>query len=324
MAYHTISVVVPKDDVDLAIEAAKRDGATLAGVSSVKGGSRSVSFIVSPDCRQVVLDDLQKALHKVEDWQITISPIEAIIAKKSKELKDNENTQSREELMADISKGAKLSPNFLFLVVTSAVVAALGMIEDNVAVIIGAMVIAPLLGPVLASILGVSLGERSLIIESIKTSAAGVALAISLGIVLGLIIPFDIQTAELASRGSAGFEDIAMALAAGIAAALSVTSGVSSVLVGVMVAVALLPPATAIGLFIGKQELGMAGGAAMLLAINLCALYLSGQIVFFLRGIKPRTWYMRKKAEQSIRFSIGAWAILLLILSGLIGYKFLQ
>jgi len=97
------------------------------------------------------------------------------------------------------------------------VVAALGMIEDNVAVIIGAMVIAPLLGPVLASILGVSLGQRSLIIESIKTSAAGVALAISLGIVLGLIIPFDIQTAELASRGSAGFEDIAMALAAGIA-----------------------------------------------------------------------------------------------------------
>ncbi len=90
-----------------------------------------------------------------------------------------------------------------------------------------------------------------------------------------------------------------------------------------MVAVALLPPATAIGLFIGKQELGMAGGAAMLLAINLCALYLSGQIVFFLRGIKPRTWYMRKKAEQSIRFSIGAWAILLFILFGLIGYKFL-
>jgi uncharacterized hydrophobic protein (TIGR00341 family) len=322
MSSHIISVILPKDEVDQAISVAKRDGVTFAGISAAKGKTRTVSFLSAPDCQQSLLDDLQESLSKVDDWKITISPVDAVITKKKENGSAKESIQSREELLEQISRGAQLTSTYFILVAVSAIVSALGMTGDNVAVIIGAMVIAPLLGPVLASILGVSLGERELIYKSALASVSGMGLAVMVGLALGVLMPFDTQTSELAARGQASFADIALAFAAGIAAALSISAGVSSVLVGVMVAVALMPPATAIGLFLGKGEMFMASGAATLLAVNLCALYLSGQAVFYLRGIRPRTWYMRKKAEQSLMTSLLAWSVLLLALCALIWFRF--
>jgi uncharacterized membrane protein len=126
---------------------------------------------------------------------------------------------------------------------------------------------------------------------------------------------------ELAARTSVGFDDIALALAAGSAAALSLTAGVASILVGVMVAVALIPLATAVGLLLGKAAWFMAGEAGLLLAVNLVALHLSGQIVLLVRGVKPRTRYRRAKVKQSIRLSLIVSGVLLLILAALILYK---
>jgi len=214
-----------------------------------------------------------------------------------------------------------VTPTYITLVVISAVVAALGMIENNVAEIIGAMVIAPLLGPLLGSILGVSLGERALIFKAVQAIVTGIALAVGTGLTLGLALNFDVGASELAARAKVGFDTMALALAAGTAAALSVTAGVESILVGVMVAVALMPPATAIGLFIGKGAWFMAGEAGLLLAVNLAALNLSGQVAFLLRGVKPRTRYRRAKVKQSVRLSLTVSVMLLIALAILIGYQ---
>lgn len=322
MPHQYVHVIVPRDSVDDIVEFSDRDGVTLAGISAAKGPVRTVSFLVTAKAQQDLLDDLQRALFKTDGWQIAISPVDAVVTKKQNaENDESETKESRETLLAEISRNACITPTNMALVAISAVVAALGMIENNVAAIIGAMVIAPLLGPLLGSILGVSLGERGLIIQSAKASAVGIALAIVIGALLGVVLPFDVSAKELATRAAVGFDDIALALAAGAAAALSLTAGAASILVGVMVAVALMPPAVAIGLFLGKAAWFMAGDAALLLAVNLAALHLSGQVVFLVRGVKPRTRYRQAKVRQAIQFSLIVSGALLLLLAFLIGYQ---
>ena len=85
-----------------------------------------------------------------------------------------------------------------------------------------------------------------------------------------------------------------------------------------MVAVALMPPAVVLGLSLGAGALEHAYGAMLLLAINVISINISTKIVFMLKGIKPRTWYQRKKSEQSLKISAILWGVLLLILMILI------
>jgi len=323
MTHQYIHVVVPKDAVDKVIEIGECEGVSLAGISAPKGPVRTVSFLSANKAQQKLLDDLQRELHDTEDWRIAISPLDAVVSKKREEEEEDETeiSETREELLAQTARNAALTPTYLVLVAISAVVAALGMIGDDVAVIIGAMVIAPLLGPVLGAILGVTLGEKDLLFRGLKAGIAGNLLAILTGVVLGILLPFDVTTGELAARAYVGFENIALALASGVAAALSLTAGAASVLVGVMVAVALMPPATAIGLFLGKGNWWMAGDALLLLTVNLASIQFSGQIVFLLRGVKPRTRYRRAKVRQAIRLSIAVSGLLLAILAALIAWQ---
>jgi len=90
---------------------------------------------------------------------------------------------------------------------------------------------------------------------------------------------------------------MAIALASGAPAALSLVTGVSSALVGVMVAVALLPPTAAIGLLLGACEVPLAMGAFLLLPVNVVSVNLSAQTVLFWRGVRPRTVYEEKEAR---------------------------
>ncbi len=105
--------------------------------------------------------------------------------------------------------------------------AAIGLIENNVAVLIGAMVIAPLLAPNLALSLGTALGDMPLMRKSVQTLLAGILLAVSLSAGLGLLWPTDLASHELMSRTEAGLDSVALALASGAAAALSLTTGAS-------------------------------------------------------------------------------------------------
>jgi uncharacterized membrane protein len=105
-----------------------------------------------------------------------------------------------------------------------------------------------------------------------------------------------------------------LAMASGAAAVLSLTSGLPSVLVGVMVAVALLPPAATMGLMLGAGQMELAYGAAFLLAVNIVAVNLSAKLGFLIQGIKPRTWLEKEKAHQSMVSYILIWVVTLAIL----------
>ena len=290
-------------------------------------------LLVRPEIRQKVLDSLQTVFHNADNYHVLIIPIDTALPKpvepeikaltaeqqeeeraKEKERKKAALMSTREEILAQVEKDARLNDNFILLVILSAIVAAIGLLENNLAVIVGAMVIAPLLGPNIAFSLGASLGEKELVVESLKTIFVGIIIAILFSIGIGLLWPGDFDSMELMSRTDVEYSGTAIALASGAAASLSLVSGTSSVLVGVMVAVALMPPIVTIGLMLSIGEYNLALGAALLLSVNIVCINLSSKLVFLFRGIKPRIWLDAHKAKQSRLLYIAIWIVMLALL----------
>lgn len=285
-----------------------------------------VEMLVPVGQVQKVLDALAGALGGSETSRTLVSSVEAVWPRPAEPEADVEKKKagaavSREELYYDLERGSRLDRNFLLLVFLSTVVAAIGLVENNVAVVIGAMVIAPLLGPNLALAFGTSMGDTALIGRATATLLVGLLFAVTLSVGIGLAWHVDLTSDELMTRTTVGLDSVALAMASGAAAVLSVTTGLSSVLVGVMVAVALLPPATTLGLMLSAQQWALAEGALLLLAINIVCLNLSAKLVLLFKGIRPRTWLEKKKARQSMVVYVTTWLLSLLVLLLLVFWK---
>jgi len=279
-------------------------------------GLQQMRLLVSSDKLQWVLDALQNILGAQLSARITVLAVESSLPRLEEEQQKQKNaaTASRESLYDGVVKNAGVDLNFIVLVILSTVVAAIGLIENNVAVVIGAMVIAPLLGPNLALSLGTALGDMPLVRKATVTLLVGIFSATALSVVLGFLWPSELNSPELLARTDAGLDAVALALASGAAAALSLTTGLSSVLVGVMVAVALLPPAATLGLMLGQGNSELAIGAGLLLAVNIVCVNLASKIVFLIKGINPRTWLEKEKAKRSMLYYVIGWIIALTIL----------
>jgi uncharacterized hydrophobic protein (TIGR00341 family) len=200
------------------------------------------------------------------------------------------------------------------MVVLSAIVAAIGLIRDNVAVVVGAMVIAPLLGPNVSLALGTTLGDIPLTLRSLKTNVVGLVVAFGIAVAIGTLVPLDPTVKEIASRTEAGVSDVVLALAAGAAGALAYTSGVPASLVGVMVAVALVPPLVSAGLLAGSGHTALALQALVLVLTNVVCINLSGVLTFLAQRVRPRNWWEEKKAKKATQRAITLWVVFLLVL----------
>jgi uncharacterized hydrophobic protein (TIGR00341 family) len=277
-------------------------------------------LLVSDNKLQALLDILQNVLGAQPTASVVVLPVESALPKPDEEKHKEECAAIavREALYGGVSRSAQLDHNYVVLVVLSTLVAAIGLIADNVAVVIGAMVIAPLLGPNLALSLGTALGDAALMRKASRTLVAGLLLAIGLSAAIGFCWPCDVTSAELSLRTQAGLDSVALALASGAAAALSLTTGLSSVLVGVMVAVALLPPAATLGLMLGGAHTDLAVGAGLLLAINIVCVNLASKVVFFVKGVRPRTWLEKETAKRTVAMYVAGWIVALLILIGVV------
>ena len=281
-------------------------------------GRCSTRLLVHPEKQQAIMDALQSLLATAENARILVLPVEASLPRIEEDnIKDDKKssvTSSREELYQKIVSGAELNSNFMYMVIMSTIVASIGLLEDNVAVVIGAMVIAPLLGPNMAFAFATTLGEGKLLWSALKSNIVGSFTALTLSIVIGLIWPLNIESTELMMRTDVGMDGVALALVSGAAAVLSLTAGLANSLVGVMVAVAILPPTATLGLMLGSGNYQYALGAALLLLVNIVCVNLAANITFLLKGIKPRTWFEQKKAKQSLIIFVMFWLAALSIL----------
>jgi len=274
-------------------------------------------MLIEDDVLQDVLDKLQHVLGAQPTARITVLPVEMSLPKSDEQIERKKKTSklaAREALYEEVKNSAELDRNYIVLVVLSTIVASIALIENNVAVVIGAMVIAPLLGPNLALSVGTALGDTALMAKSAKTLTVGIVLAIALSTSIGFFWNFENFSPELMSRTIVGIDSAVLALASGAAAALSLTTRLSSVLVGVMVAVALLPPATTLGIMLGKGNISFATDAGLLLAVNIVSVNLASKIVFWAKGVSPRTWYEKEKARKAMRIYLIGWFVSLLAL----------
>ena len=337
MAFKLIEIATPEDRVKAILKAAEEMGCADVQVGpALDDGRRPIRLVAGEIDRQALLDRLQGALGKSEDWRITMLPVDTVIPNEVEEAKEgaeqpdesdgekNKEEQaraSREELYHLVEGGVRSDSNFFLLVFLSTVVASVGLERDNVAVLIGAMVIAPLLGPNVAFAFGAAIGDRSLMFRAFKANVLGVVLSILIAAVIALAVSPNVASHELMARTSVDYAGIALALASGAAAALSVTTGLSSTLVGVMVAVALLPPAVTLGIMLMAGRPDLAIGAAMLLVANVACVNLAAQIVFLAKGIKPRTWHEQRDARRAVTVNLATWVVLIVVLVGVIALR---
>jgi uncharacterized hydrophobic protein (TIGR00341 family) len=281
-----------------------------------------VNILPAEEGTEAILDLLEKRFSMVEGFRIILLPVEASIPRPEPEEQEEPQQDSearaarisREELYADIAYTTELSRIYVVMVVLSSIVAAIGILRGNVAIVIGAMVIAPLLGPNVALALATTLGDTSLARRALTASGVGILAALALSVLLGSVLTVDPGMPEIAARTKVGLGDIALALASGGAGALAFTTGIPTALVGVMVAVALLPPLVTLGLLLGSGHGLLAWGALLLFLTNLICINLAGVTTFLVQGIRPLTWWEADRAKKAARIAILLWLLLLSVL----------
>lgn len=200
-------------------------------------------------------------------------------------------TLSAEEqvvLYRNSKSAARPAINYFVLITLSAMIATLGLLLNSPAVIIGAMLVAPLMGPLVAAAGGIAFGNASMLSDALRTTLMGVLVAIFLALLVTLISPLSEATPEIMARTRPNLLDLMVALVSGAAGAYVIArTEVSDALPGVAIAAALMPPVCTVGIGFALGSLPIAFGALLLFIANLVAIIFASAIVFLLLGAHP-------------------------------------
>ncbi len=199
-----------------------------------------------------------------------------------------EKKEENEGIYKELYEGSLLRGSFLVLLVSSSVIATLGLLMDSTAVIIGAMLIAPLMVPILGFSLAVIWGDKKFLWNSILSLGVGSIFVFLVGYLVARYVPGVEMTPAIEARINPSLTDIFIALFSGIVAAYAyVKPGIDSSISGVAIAVALLPPLATAGIVyaLGKKEAFL--GASLLYLTNLTGIAISSGLIFWKMGIHP-------------------------------------
>lgn len=340
MALRLIEIYTPTEKPDL-YERLDRENMIEMWVDDMRDGRKIARVLCEVEYSEALMRQASEAGDGYDDFRVILLSVEATIpkieAKEPEKEPDNPikpsgypaGTNGSDkvyrisivEMYEDIKEMIDLSWVYVALTAMSTIVAATGMMRDNAAIVIGAMVIAPLLGPNVGLSLATTLGDQNLLRQSLKSLLVGFSLAFALSVGLGLLLPVDPDVPELLSRTEVTFADIALGMAAGIAGVLSFTRGISAAVIGVMVAVALLPPLVATGLYLGTGETELALSAALLMITYVICFNLAGIITLLAQGVTPKTWREKREETRFSPYAIVVWVVLLLVMSAIIYFR---
>ncbi|PRZ01064.1 putative hydrophobic protein (TIGR00341 family) [Marinilabilia salmonicolor] len=337
MALRLMQVVVPADEKDKLHSLIRGESRIESWDQTIDEKRYKLSILLAVDDSEHLITKLEHHFSNTGTFRIVLYPVEATIPRpdapdlerergtaKENAKKKGKGRISREELYHDLVDSTRLSWVFIILMLSSTIVAATGLLRNSEAIIIGSMVIAPLLGPNVALSLATTLADFHLAKNALKVTFAGIGISLLFAISLGILLEIDPSAPQIATRTEPNLGDIGLSLASGIAGALAFTTGVASALVGVMVAVALLPPLVVLGMLIGAGYWDAATGALFLLFINIICINLSGVLTFVVQGIKPASWDKKGQARNTSRAAISVWIFLLLILIFALYYSHLN
>lgn len=205
-------------------------------------------------------------------------------------LQDAERRDVIDQLFPNGMPRRQFFTRFVSLMMLSTAIAVFGILGDSTAVVIGAMLVAPLMFPVLGAAAAIVMGWPRRIVSRALIVAAGSLLAVILAAVISFIVP-GMRTplpAELMARTSPNLLDLGIALAAGAAGAYGqVRRHASDVLTGVAVAVALVPPLAVVGITLQLMEWQLALGATLLFLANVVGIVIAASATFLAAGFVP-------------------------------------
>ncbi len=239
-----------------------------------------------------------------------------------------EATLAVEEIYENVKKQASLSFDYISFVILAALMAGIGLIQNNITVIVASMLLSPLMGPMLGVALGHVVRDNALFVKGTRNELIGIALSLSVGAVLGVVLMIfspGIVTAvqadfeagaitEITRRGGFAALDVGVAIFSGAAVAVSVTRGDMSSLVGVAISAALMPPAVnaammaILGIATANAIVLQIGiGSFALLIMNIILIDISAIVMFKVKKLthmadKSATWtavtQFRKSSES--------------------------
>ncbi|MHA1371045.1 MAG: DUF389 domain-containing protein, partial [Promethearchaeota archaeon] len=230
---------------------------------------------------------------------------------------------SYDEMIENIRGLALPSFEYIFLSLVAGLLAAFGLIFNNLLIIIASMIIAPLMGPIALSVIGTMLPKNPYRAKALIAEILGLATCCGVGLLVGFLIPLPQNQSEIPEqiliRTKPGLGDIIFAILSGIAASIFIIRGESTSLVGVAVAASLCPPAANIGILIANHEFGSALGSVFLLFLNVVSIYCACAIIFWISQswVKGGTVSTRQFRKISRKFLLQI-AIVICVLIGTI------
>ena len=198
------------------------------------------------------------------------------------------------ELFISLREDAKVSSIYITLMILSTMLATIGLFQGSTAVVIGAMLLAPLMAPIVSLAMGLLRGNIELLKNSVTKIIVGIALALLASVLITQLFPHKMLTSEMSARTTPSLLDLAVAIVAGIAGAYSKSyKEIIQSLAGVAIAVALVPPLAVAGIGIGRGNLDFFLHAFLLFSTNLVGITLAATFTFRILGYSPIVYAKR-------------------------------
>ncbi|MBD2579648.1 DUF389 domain-containing protein [Oscillatoria sp. FACHB-1406] len=193
--------------------------------------------------------------------------------------------EAGKQLESELLEDARWTINYEVLIVSSCAIATFGLVNNSAAVIIGAMLIAPLMLPLRALALGFLEGNWLLLRRATLSLVGGTLLAIGLSFLIGWLARIPPLGSEILSRTQPNLIDLGIAISAGgVSGFAKIRKDISDVLAGTAISVALMPPLCVVGLSISQGIVSYGSGAFLLYLTNLFGIVFACQLVFILAG----------------------------------------
>ncbi len=192
------------------------------------------------------------------------------------------------DLFISLRKDAEIHSSYLMLMVLSTMLAAIGLYQSSAAVVIGAMLLAPLMAPIISLAMGLLRQDTKLSRTSILTIAVGVLIALTAAMLISLLFPHKPITMEMQARLNPSLLDLGVAIVAGVAGAYTKSNKeILQSLAGVSIAVALVPPLAVAGIGLGMKDFEFFALAFLLFSTNLIGITLAATLTFRILGYSP-------------------------------------
>ena len=227
--------------------------------------------------------------------------------------------ESRVKLVDRLQEGSSFNFDFASLISLSTIIAAFGLLDDSAAVVIGAMLVAPLMTPLVGIGFALIQGNERLMKTALRAVVLGFAVAFLIAAVIGVltnVLTSMPVSGEMAARDTPAMLDLLVALFSGVAAAYAMSRpNLLSALPGVAIAAALVPPIATAGMAMTMGNLELGGGALLLFFTNIVAIVLGTAVTFWAVGIDTRLVKAADGTERRPRIWARYWFLGFVILS---------